>query len=130
MRGVILSLLIVPVLCGYSQTVSTDSIGKRSRAGIYSKNLGGDSLTSAFCIVIKDEVKPHYHRLHSEQVIVLSGSGTMKLGDSTFMISKGDVIFIKKNTVHSVKTTGTEPLKVISVQSPRFDGSDRVMVEK
>ena len=67
---------------------------------------------------------------HSEHVVVLSGKATMKLGDKTFPIKKGDVVFIPKNTVHSViATSKNEPLKVLSVQAPYFDGADRVFVE-
>jgi mannose-6-phosphate isomerase-like protein (cupin superfamily) len=50
----------------------------------------------------------------------------MKLGNATFKISEGDVIFIPLNTFHSVKSTGKVPLKVLSIQSPEFDGSDRI----
>lgn len=104
-----------------------DTIGKISATeNLYNAKLFGDSLASSFCIVIKKEVKPHKHLTHSEHVIVSEGSGIMKLGDKTFAIKKGDVIFIPKNTIHSVKTTGKQPLKVISIQAPLFDGKDRI----
>jgi mannose-6-phosphate isomerase-like protein (cupin superfamily) len=50
----------------------------------------------------------------------------MMLEEKKFEIKHGDVIFIPKNTFHSVKTTSKEPLKVISIQAPYFDGKDRV----
>ena len=53
----------------------------------------------------------------------------MKLGEKELKIRKGDVVFIPKNTVHSVKSIGKEPLKVISVQAPFFDGKDRIMID-
>jgi mannose-6-phosphate isomerase-like protein (cupin superfamily) len=53
----------------------------------------------------------------------------MVLGDSTFTIKRGDVVFIPKGTAHKVVTLSKEPLKVISIQSPYFDGSDRLMLE-
>jgi len=67
---------------------------------------------------------------HSEQVYVLDGEGTMKLGNKSFVIKKGDLVFIPKNTIHSVQCNSAKPLKVISVQSPYFDGTDRVLVEE
>jgi mannose-6-phosphate isomerase-like protein (cupin superfamily) len=104
-----------------------DTVGQQSQStNIYSKQLNGDSLSSAFCILIKQEVKSHKHIKHSEQVLVLEGEGQMKLGNATFKISEGDVIFIPLNTFHSVKSTGKVPLKVLSIQSPEFDGSDRI----
>lgn len=96
---------------------------------VLSRPVGGDSLSSAFVIWIKKEVKPHYHVMHSENVIVLSGTGMMKLGDKEFEVKEGVHLFIPKGTVHSLKTTSKEPVKVLSIQSPLFDGKDRVMKE-
>ena len=84
---------------------------------------------SSFVIFIKKEVELHKHVEHAEHVVVLSGTGEMILGEKTFTIKKGDMIFIPKNTFHSVKTTGKIPLKVVSIQAPFFDGKDRVMKE-
>lgn len=132
MRGLfIIALFSLFAFKSRSQSVSgTDTIGwQTSSENIYSKKLHGDSLSTSFCIVIKKEVKLHKHQFHSEHVVVLEGTATMKLGDKTFDIKKGDVVFIPKQTAHAVKTTGKIPLKVISIQSPQFDGSDRVMLE-
>lgn len=114
-----------------SQTVlNTDTIGARTVSdNIYNKTLFSDSLASSFCIIIKNEVKAHKHVHHSEHVYVLEGDGMMRLGDRRFSIKKGDLIFIEKNAVHAVKSTGKIPLKVLSIQAPEFNGSDRVMVE-
>lgn len=97
---------------------------------IYNKALFSDSLTSSFCIIIKNEVKPHKHQYHSEHVVVMEGEGQMNLGDKNFKIKKGDVVFIPKNTIHSVRTTSKIPLKVISIQAPLFDGKDRIIIEE
>lgn len=96
---------------------------------IYVRPLYSDSLSSSYVIFIKKEVKLHKHISHSEHVVVLNGTGDMVLGDKIFPIKKGDVIFIPKNTPHSVVTTSKKPLKVISIQSPQFYGEDRVMLE-
>ncbi len=115
-----------------AQTViNVDSVGSMSKTeNLYSRTVFGDSLASSFCIVIKKEVKPHKHLTHSEHVIVMEGEAIMKIADKIFPIKKGDLIFIPKNTIHSVKTTSKIPLKVISVQSPIFDGKDRIMMEE
>lgn len=131
MRPALLFILFFGISAVRAQSfTSTDSIGGSTATdNIYNRPLFSDSLSSSFCIVIRKEVKAHKHLAHSEQVCVLEGEGQMKLGDKTITIRKGDVIFIPKNTVHAVRSTGKVPLKVLSVQSPRFDGSDRVMVE-
>lgn len=97
---------------------------------IFNRSLFSDSLASSFCIIIKNEVKPHKHQYHSEHVYVIDGEAQMRLGEKTFKIKKGDLVFIPKNTVHAVKTTSKQPLKVISIQAPLFDGKDRIIIEE
>lgn len=110
--------------------LNTDTVGLKTVSdNIYNSPLFGDSLASSFVIVIKKEVKLHKHLNHSEHVVVLAGNGTMKLGDKQIEIKKGDVVFIPKNTPHSVKVNSKEALKVLSIQAPYFDGKDRVMIE-
>ena len=70
----------------------------------------------------------HKHEWHTEQVYILEGTATMRLGDSWFDIKANDYIVIPQNTLHAVKVTSSTPLKVMSIQSPYFDGSDRVMI--
>lgn len=128
--------VLLILFCGFSffckaQTfINTDTIGiKTVSDNLYNKPLFNDSLVSSFAIVIKKEVKSHKHLNHTEHVVVLSGKGQMKLNDRSFEIKKGDVVFIPKNSVHSVKTTSKEPLKVLSLQAPFFDGKDRIFTE-
>lgn len=96
---------------------------------IYVRPLYSDSLSSSYVIFIKKAVKLHKHISHTEHVLVIEGSGNMVLGDKVMSIKKGDVIFIPKNTPHSVATTSKKPLKVISIQSPQFLGKDRIFLE-
>lgn len=113
-----------------AQQVSTDSIQAPASAdNIYARPLFSDSLVSSFVIVIKKEVKKHKHVSHAEHVYVLEGTGEMVLGDKTFTVKKGDVLFIPKNTPHAVRVTSKKPMKVLSVQAPYFNGKDRVPVD-
>ena len=124
----LLSLVFILCMCHTkAQVFNTDTVGSQSAAEVYVRKLSGDSLSTSFCIVIRTQVKAHRHLTHSEQVVVLAGEGTMRLGDKTFTIKRGDVVFIPKNTPHAVVSTGQVPLQVISVQAPLFDGRDRVM---
>ncbi len=80
---------------------------------------------SSFVIWVKEHVREHYHEKHTEVVYVMEGFGIMTLGDKSNPIEKGDYIFIPKGTPHSVRVTNNQTLKVISIQSPHFDGTDR-----
>jgi mannose-6-phosphate isomerase-like protein (cupin superfamily) len=96
---------------------------------LYNRALFSDSLSSSFAIFIKHEVKEHKHEKHSENIVVLDGEAVMKMDGKSFKIKKGDLIFVPKNTWHYVKVTSKTPLKVVSIQSPNFDGKDRIFKE-
>lgn len=93
------------------------------------EKLFSDSLSSSFIIWIKKEVKPHKHLFHTENILVLEGSAEMNIEGITHIINEGSFLIIPPNHVHSVKTTSKIPLKVLSIQSPEFDGTDRIQIE-
>ncbi len=98
---------------------------------IHVMKLTEDSLQSTFVIWVKKGVKEHFHAAHSENIVVLEGEGMMSLGNEFFMIKAGDYVNIPKGTPHSVTQVMSDvPLKVLSIQSPLFDGSDRIFIEQ
>ena len=117
-------------LNAYSQKIDVKALSPRSieYENIHIEKIAEDSFQSSFVIWVKNQVKPHYHDYHSEYIHVLTGKAIMRLDTTTFTIQKGDVIFIPQKSIHAVKTLSKEPLKVISIQTPLFDG-DRVWVE-
>ena len=128
MKNVLFVLIILAAQSLSAQHISTDTIGSKSNfENINNTKLFSDSLASSFVILVKKEVKKHKHAFHSEHVVVLDGAALMTIAEKSFTIQKGDVIFIPQNTFHSVTTTSSVPLKVLSIQSPYFDGTDRVM---
>lgn len=94
---------------------------------VFVQRLQGDSNYTAFVIWIRYEVKPHYHQHHTEVITVLDGKANMTLNGEQFKIKKGDVLVIPEKSVHSVINKHKKPLKVLSVQTPWFDGTDRIM---
>lgn len=129
MKNLFLLFFLFPFFAK-AQNQSLDTIKAPSNYdNIYSRTIASDSLSSCFVIFIKKEVKKHKHVTHTENVYILEGEGEMLLGDKTFKVKKGDIIFIPMNTVHSLNVTSTIPVKVLSVQSPHFDGKDRIFVD-
>ena len=96
---------------------------------IYSRQVFSDSLETVFVIYIKKQVKLHKHITHTETIVILEGVGEMTVGDKKFKVKEGDIIFISKGTPHSLVVTSSIPVKVLSTQSPFFDGKDRVFIE-
>jgi mannose-6-phosphate isomerase-like protein (cupin superfamily) len=125
-----LLLTITGISLSAQGVINTDTVKSPDAKKNFVKALHSDSLSSSFIIEIPAEVKLHYHAHHTEQVVVLSGEADMRLGDQNIHIKPGDVIFIPKGTPHSAKVTSSAPLRIISIQAPYFDGSDRIMLEK
>jgi quercetin dioxygenase-like cupin family protein len=97
--------------------------------GVYSKKIADDSLQTTFVIWIKNRVVEHYHQAHTENIYVLEGKAKMTIDGEKQIIKKGDYLNIPMGTPHSVeRVLSRKPLKVISIQSPQFDGTDRIFV--
>lgn len=94
-----------------------------------SVQLYADSLSTVFVIWVRHNVKPHYHARHTESIYVLEGEGTMFLDEEMIGLKPGIFVFIPKGSIHWVEVNSSGPMKVISVQSPMFDGSDRILVD-
>lgn len=99
-----------------------------TEGGVHVTPLYSDSTASSFLICIDAEVQAHVHRVHTEHVFVIDGEALMRLGEEQRSVKAGDTIIIPPGTVHSARVTSKVPLRVISVQAPYFDGSDRVMI--
>ncbi len=126
----ILFLFSLPLAIHAQSLQSTDTVkAPLVYENVFVKPITTDSLACSYVIFVKKEVKKHKHVFHTEHVYVLEGEGELLLGDKTLIVKKGDIIFIPKNTVHSLKTTSLVPVKIISIQAPYFDGKDRVFIE-
>lgn len=90
------------------------------------EKIADDSLSTSFLIWIREGVKRHFHQTHTEHVTVLEGTGEMMLGDSLFIVKSGDFLLISKGVPHAV--TAITPMKVLSIQTPRWTVEDRVFL--
>ncbi|UKN02639.1 cupin domain-containing protein [Paracrocinitomix mangrovi] len=97
---------------------------------IHVKKIADDSLQTSFVIWVKESVRPHKHAHHTENIYVLEGKGEMTVGDEKFVIKKGDYFSIPKNTPHALKVLSSKPIKVLSIQSPKFAGKDRIFLDE
>jgi len=100
----------------------------KSYENIPVERISDDSNQAAFVIWIKIEVVLHKHEWHTKNVYILDGKGEMTLGDEKFVVKKGDYFNIPEATPHALKVLSSGPIKVLSIQSPYFDGSDRILI--
>ena len=101
---------------------------EKGNSGIQIQKLSETEDVSCFLLCIHEDIKLHKHEIHSEHVMVVKGKAKMILGENEIRIRKGDLIFIPRNTPHSVTLLSKE-LKVISIQAPSYDGKDKVVLE-
>lgn len=61
---------------------------------------------------------PHQHEQEEEIIYVISGWGETRVGSQVYPLEPGATVFTEPGVSHGVKTTGDEPLVLISVFSP------------
>ncbi len=91
--------------------------------------LAYDDLTSSFLLTIPTETKMHYHKNHSEHIMLIEGEGMVLMGYKTIKMKKNELIFITKGTPHKIINNGRNKLKVLSIQSPFYAGKDIIILE-
>ena len=67
-------------------------------------------LANEFEVAVGGEVFPHSHPTH-EFYFVMTGSGTMIVGDEERPVAPGDLVYIPPDTVHSLRPTGDEAIR-------------------
>jgi quercetin dioxygenase-like cupin family protein len=127
--GFVLFFLCVGLQLFGQRPIASDTIKSPSTFdNVYVRKIADDSLQTTFVIWIKRGVTEHYHQAHTENIYVLEGKAEMTIKGDKQIVKKGDYLNIPMGTIHSVnKVLSRKPLKVISIQSPRFDGTDRVL---
>lgn len=98
---------------------------------IHMLKISEDDLQSTYIIWVKDSVPEHYHASHTENIVVIQGKARMTLNGEEIVVKKGDFINIPEGTKHAVlEVTSHKPLKVLSTQTPMFDGKDRIFTQQ
>lgn len=97
---------------------------------IHVRKISDSEEQSTFIIWVQKKVRLHKHAHHTENIYVISGKGEMILGDEKFVIKKGDFFTIPKGTPHGLNVLSSKPVKVLSIQSPKFTGKDRIFINK
>ena len=96
--------------------------------GLLSQTIGSLPGASVHHLSTTTGVNPHVHRTHDETVVILSGSGRMRVGEESREISPGLTLVIPRGTVHGLEVLqGT--VEVVSIFTPPFDGKDRHFLE-
>ena len=132
MKKVLIVFLCLIALVGVAQDLIklADVKPEEDYENIWVKKISDDEQQTSFVIWVKESVRLHKHEHHSENIYVLGGKGEMTINDEKFVIKKGDYFNIPKNTPHALKVLSSSPVKVLSIQSPKFDGKDRIFLDE
>jgi mannose-6-phosphate isomerase-like protein (cupin superfamily) len=71
-------------------------------------------------------VTPHHHGILEEIYYIASGRGLMTVGQDSREVGAGDAVYIPRGHRHSLKNTGSEPIKVLLVCGPAFYYEDQI----
>jgi mannose-6-phosphate isomerase-like protein (cupin superfamily) len=72
----------------------------------------------------------HYHKTCDEYLQVISGRGKFVVdGGSPVELGPGQLLFFRRNVVHSIPEVVEGPLVVFSVDTPRRDPADVTFVD-
>lgn len=82
-------------------------------------------------IVVKPQCRLslQLHRKRQEDWVIVSGSGTMQIGNKEFDITTGDHVHINKYDVHRVSNGGLIDLVIIEVQTGMCQEDDITRIE-
>lgn len=75
-------------------------------------------------------VERHFHKETEEIYYIIEGSGLMTVGEETREVSAGDAVFIPRNHTHTLKNTGTVPIKLLLVCGTAHDFADHFPVNQ
>ena len=75
-------------------------------------------------VPVGSETLMHKHLVSEEIYHVTEGVGEMTLGQAQFTIRRGDTVCILPGMAHSVKNTGTIPLRILCCCSPAYSNED------
>ena len=72
---------------------------------------------------------PHYHPRTEEIYYIVTGQGSMRIGDEARTVGVGDAIAIPPGAIHQITNTGQEELRFLCCCAPGYQHEDTVLVE-
>ena len=73
----------------------------------------------------KLSLQMHHHR--AEHWVVVSGTATVRLGDTVKLVTENESVYIPLGVTHSLENPGKVPLHLIEVQSGSYLGEDDIV---
>lgn len=81
----------------------------------------GEHISANIAVIDDVDNALHTQPAHDEIVVVIEGTAGFRVGDDTYSVSEGDLIFIPRNTVHGPVVARGQRFAALSVFAPYFD---------
>ncbi|MFC1798262.1 cupin domain-containing protein [Thermodesulfobacteriota bacterium] len=93
--------------------------GERYRLDLITENLKAKKVAGIFVILPKEKHVPyHYHDKRESLILILNGTGMLKVENEEFSVKAGDVIFMPTNEKHMLFNKSEEYLRFIECYTP------------
>ena len=80
--------------------------------------------STVFLVRIADREEPHRHTRYDITVLLVEGSGSLRLDGRELAMARGDVAHVPRGVSHYFVNSGDVPASAVVVFSPRFTGPD------
>ena len=95
---------------------------------VYEVTTAEDGLPFGIAIADILQSTPHFHKLTAETYTVVQGTLEVSLDQNKYVLSPGDVIRIPPNVIHSARSLGSEPARIVVITLPEFSPDDYYVV--
>lgn len=68
-----------------------------------------------------------YHFNRNEHWIIISGTGIVTIDGEESDVSEGSAVYVRKESKHRIKNTGSEDLVFVEVQTGTYFGEDDIV---
>jgi quercetin dioxygenase-like cupin family protein len=113
-----------PLASGLEAFLATHRLapGEEIRADEVERTAGA----SYHVVQVHGSERPHRHATHDLTVVVLLGRGTLHGEAAPVRLDRGDVIVIRRGTVHWFASAGRKPAVALVAFTPPLDAPDSV----
>jgi mannose-6-phosphate isomerase-like protein (cupin superfamily) len=91
----------------------------------------GEHLTANVGVISDSGNALHTQKYHDELLVIIEGSVDFKVGEEITEVSKGDLVFIPRDTLHGPMLKKGQSFAALSVFAPHFDrAKDNIQWDK
>ena len=116
------------IIANYADILKANPMPAGEKAQAITLTTDGTATVNLVRFAPGAEVKPHFHKSHSETLYVIEGGGKMVVDGKEIDIGPGSIIHVPANKPHAAKCAESGELIGLQVFAPEWTEPDRVPV--